>query len=156
MRFTFDVVGDKLVEREILRVGLHAKDARPAFESIADYMMAETRQQFSSEGRHASGGWKPLKAATLRAKARRGLDPRILHARGALERSLTSRGDPAQILQIRPQELVFGSRLAYAAAHQRPKPTSRLPQRRPLQFTEQAKRHIVKVLQRWLVTGEAV
>jgi phage gpG-like protein len=154
VRFTFEIAGDKLVEREILRVGLHAKDARPAFEAIADYMMAETREQFASEGRHASGGWKPLKAATLRAKARKGLDPRILHASGALDRSLTSRGDPAQLLQIRPQELVFGSRLVYAAAHQRPKPGSRLPQRRPLQFTEQAKRQILKILQRWLVAGE--
>lgn len=154
MRFTFEISGDKLIEREILRVGAHARDARPAFAVIADFMMGETRRQFDSQGAYASGGWKPLKPATVRAKARRGLDPRILHATGALRRSLTRRGDTNQLLELRPDEMRFGSRLVYAAAHQRPRPTSPLPQRRPLEFTERAKRQIIRTLQRWIVTGE--
>lgn len=155
MRFTFEVAGDTLVERELLRVGDAARDARPAFDLIAGLMMRETGEQFDTEGRHASGGWKPLKPATLRAKQLKGLDPRILHATGTLERSLTRPGDANQILEVGPQELRFGSRLAYAGAHQNPRPTSRLPRRAPLAFTETAKREMIKILQRWLLTGEA-
>lgn len=154
MRFDFEIAGDKQVSRRLLRLGEYAGDASPVFSSIADYMMDETAAQFDSQGGHASGGWEKLKPKTVAAKARRGLDPRILHAHGFLELSLTHRGDSNQILRISADELVFGSKLPYAGAHQNPRPGSPLPRRRPIEFTEGARREIVKRIQRYVITGE--
>lgn len=155
MKIVFEVAGDRQIEREILRVGERAVDARPAWYLVADLFMRETARQFETEGAYASGGWAPLKQATLHRKELRGEDPRILHATGALRASLTLRGDPFMVLDAQPGELVFGSKLPYAAAHQSPRPGSRLPRRRPLEFTEQARRDTVKIIQRWIITGEA-
>ena len=154
MLIHLEVAGDVQISRRILRVGKHATDARPAFAAIADFVMAETDRQFQTEGAHASGGWQPIKAATLRRKQQQGLDPRILHATHALRDSLTRKGDRNQILRIRRQELVFGSRLPYATVHQNPRAGNPLPRRRPIELTERARRRIVKILQRWIITGE--
>lgn len=154
MRFEFDVAGDRQVSRRLLRIGSYAGDARPVFSSIADLIFAENEKQFASEGAHASGGWQPLAAATLESKRRAGLDPRILHATLALERSLTVRGDANQLLRIRRDELRLASTLPYGGAHQNPKAGSRLPRRRPVELTEAARRTIIKKLQRYLLTGK--
>jgi hypothetical protein len=59
------------------------------------------------------------------------------------------------IAQIGRDELAWGSRIGYGAAHQNPQPGSPLPRRRPVEFTEAARRRTVKILQRYLVTGIA-
>lgn len=152
MRLTFECAGQTLISRELLRVGKYAGDARPAMAAIADVMIDETRQQFASEGRHASGGWQPLKPATVAAKARHGHRPEILRRTDALLRSLTVKGDPNQVLQVGRQSLTFGSSLPYADLHQTG--TRHMPRRPPLAFTEETKKRIVKVLQRWVLRGE--
>ncbi len=153
MKLVFEVAGDKQIERELLRVGAFANDATPAFVAIGELMMAETEKQFATEGRHASGGWAPLKPATLEAKIRGGFRTEILQRTGALLDSLTVKGDANMVFEPRPQELVFGSQLPYAAVHQNPRPENPLPRRRPLEFTETTRRQIVKILQRWVMTG---
>lgn len=153
MRITLDVHGDRQLSRELVRFADAATDWRPVLSRIADFVISETGEQFDTEGGHASGGWAPLKPATIRAKAARGLDPRILHAHGFLESSLTQRGDPNMILEVSRDELLFGSRLVYAGAHQNPRPGSPLPQRRPVELTEQARRQIVRMLQVWVRYG---
>jgi hypothetical protein len=167
----FEVAGDKLIERELLRMGDYAQDATPAFAAIGGFMMAETKEQFATEGHRASGGWAPLAPSTIQKRGGAGrsggaifTNPgggggftsggpvRILHDTGALEQSLTEPKGANQILEVTPQELVFGSRLPYAHYHQTG--TRRMPRRRPLEFTEAAKRDMVKILQRFVVTGE--
>jgi hypothetical protein len=155
MRISIMVEGEKLVNREILRVGEHAGDARPAFSAIASLIIDETAQQFATEGAHGSGGWKPLAESTLREKRRLGFGSRgILERTLTLERSLTERGDPNMILEVSPDELAFGSRVGYGRYHQTG--TTRLPQRQPFALNEEARRRIVKVLQAWIVTGEVI
>jgi phage gpG-like protein len=157
MRIVFEVAGDVQVNRDILRVGAYARDARPAFAAIADLIMDETALQFATQGAHASGGWAPLKPATIAEKERAGFGSRgILERTLRLEESLTVKGDPDMILDIRPDELAFGSRVPYAGAHQNPKPGSHLPQRRPVELTEEARRTFIKILQRWIITGEVI
>lgn len=152
MRLTFEVSGQKLVNRELLRVGAYAGDAAPAFEAIAALMMTETREQFASEGGHASGGWAPLKPATVAAKQRGGFRPEILRRTDNLLHSLTIKGDPNQVLEITGQSLLFGSSLPYAEYHQTG--TATMPMRRPLAFTQQARVGMTKILQRWILVGE--
>jgi hypothetical protein len=154
VRFVFEVAGDRQIDRELLRVGDRAVDASPAFEAIGVRLLEIEREQFDSQGGRGSGGWKPLKPATIREKARRGEDPRILHRTRRLVMSLTERGSSDQIFEVSADGLVFGSRLPYAGAHQNPRPGNPLPQRRPVEFTETDRRDIVKTLQRWIMTGE--
>lgn len=154
MRLLLDIAGDIQLNRELTRVSTRAQDPRPAFEAIADLWIAETRKQFATEGRHASGGWKPLKTATVKAKQRAHQRPEILRATDDLLKSLTEREDENMILDISTTELGYGSKLPYAAAHQNPKASNPLPQRRPVALTETARRDTVKILQRFLITGE--
>ena len=154
MRLTFECDGQTLIDRELLRVGAYASDASPAFHAIADMMRDETREQFSTQGAHASGGWRPLKPATVRAKQRAGMRPQILQRTGSLLDSLTVEDDGNQVLQVRPDSLTFGSKLPYSGYHQRG--TRHMPRRAPLAFTEPAKRAMVKVLQRYILTGEVL
>lgn len=154
MSILFEVDGETLINRRLLRVGAYARDASPAFAAIADLLMEETKAQFATEGSHASGGWKPLQPATVAEKARHGMRPEILQRTGSLLDSLTVKGDSNMILEIHPDSLTFGSRLPYADIHQKGSPKTNLPRRPPLAFTESAKRAVVKVLQRWIIVGE--
>lgn len=153
VKILFSVAGDKQIEREILRVGAYAGDATPAFRAIGDLMIAEEKLQFATQGGHASGGWKPLKPATVERKQRLGLRPQILQETGALIDSLTVKGNSEMVFEPSPTGITFGSKLSYAEAHQNPKPGSHLPRRRPIELTESARREIVKVLQRYILTG---
>lgn len=154
VRIVFEISGDRQIERDLLRLGDRAGDVSPAFDRIVDLWADETARQFDTEGQHGSGGWQPLSESYAAWKARHYPGRRILERSFALEDSLTNRGDPNMIVQIAPQELAWGTRIAYAGAHQNPSPGSRLPRRRPVEFTEAARRATVKVLQRFVLTGE--
>jgi hypothetical protein len=149
LEFTFEAYGDKLVRRRMLDVSDRGIDARPAFSQIADDLMVFETRRFDTEG---NGTWAPLAPTTVREKAERHLDPRILHATLALRRSLTRRGDPEQTLIIGSSFLVFGSKLKRGVYLQ--KGTRKMPARKPLGFNELQKRAVVKRLQRFVVTGE--
>lgn len=141
MRFEFEVHGDKLVSRKLVRFGNRAIDAAPAFRLIADDMRHYETERFDSAG---NGTWAPLEASTIAQKARKGLDPRILHATERLRRSLTSDHAPDQELIITPAFMVFGSKVPYAQFHQK---GEGVPTRKPLGFTEGQKRQILRRLQ---------
>lgn len=132
-------------------MGSRAISAKPAFESIGELLIAETKLQFATQGQHASGGWKPLKQATLDRKRRKGLRLQILQETGALMDSMTERGDANMVFAPTQTSLVFGSKLPYAKYHQTG--TRNMPRRPPLEFTEPTKRAVVKILQRYIVEG---
>lgn len=130
----------------------------PVFHTLADDFLNIEQKQFSTEGAYASGGWKPLSAAYLAAKTARGLDPRILHATLAMEKSLTIRGAPGQVRRITRDEMVVGTSVKskkgfpYPAVHQNPV-TSPLPRRRPIELRPQDRIDWVKRLQTYLIYG---
>lgn len=148
MELELEVFGDVQLKRSLLRTAGRFKDAAPAFEQIADILMEIEDDQFESSGRHGSGGWAKLAESTLEHKTGAG----ILIETGDLERSLTTRGAPDQVLEITSEFLLFGTSLPYAAFHQTG--TSRMPRRRPIELTETDRRQIVKQLQSWLITGD--
>lgn len=149
MRLELEAFGDTQFARQILRVGDRAANMRPAFDDVRDLLLGVETKQFSSQGRAYSGGWKPLAPATKRYKARRGLDPRILHATLRLRKSWTTKGHPDNVYRATADEMFFGSRTPYARYHQLG--TSRMPQRRPFQLDDGVRRRIVKTLQAHLV-----
>lgn len=152
VKVLFEVAGDVQLNRDMLRVGEAAADMSEAFEAVAELWIAETADQFATEGRHASGGWRPLAESTVKAKQRHHLRPEILRAHDRLMPSLTDRGDPNMILTITPGELDYGSKVGYVGYHQ--KGTRRMPQRRPVEFTEATRVETIKILQRFVMTGE--
>lgn len=157
MRFRLDVHGETLVNRELERIGRRPTNAEPAFQAIAEDMLDITRSNFQSQGAARSGGWAAL-AESTKARKQASHDPtiranwnRILHATEALFKSLTQRGSADALLIVQPTWMAYGSLLPYARLHQTG--TSRMPQRRPVQFNEFDKRQFIQRIQRYVLTG---
>jgi phage gpG-like protein len=150
VKIDFDVYGDKQISRELLRFASYAGNAQPAFHKIAEDIREQIGEQFATEGERGSGGWAPLQESTIAAKAAAGLDSHILQATHALMESLTGTGGD-HIEQVTDDSLLFGSSISYGKFHQ--KGTSRMPARKPVDFTELDRRGFVRTLQRFLVSG---
>lgn len=146
--------GETLVRRSLMRFADDVEAPRAALEVAADILRKAVEEQFDTEGGHASGGWPPLSEARVAAKARLGLDPRILRASGALFESLTRKFDSQHIERLSGSSLTFGSTVYYGIYHQSSSPRTVIPFRPPIGLTEQDKRDMVKAMQRALVTGE--
>lgn len=155
IRSTFggDDEGEVLLSRELMRFSDSMARPRLIFDVVADELREITHKQFDTEGRHASGGWKPLADSTVAYKRRRGLDPHILRATNRLMTSLTRKGDPEQILRPSSDSLVFGSTVHYGVFHQSSAPRKRLPFRPPLALTAADRREMVKRCQRAIIEG---
>lgn len=158
MKITLEILGEKIVERDMLRITDRANDLRPVFEVLAnDFYRIET-EQFDSEGAYASGGWKPLTAAYLKDKVRRGYDHRILHRTKAMRNSLTRMGARGSVRRIRAETMELGTSITnkkgfpYPKVHQTPRRGQ--ARRRPVEFREADKRSWVKAVQRFVVTGD--
>lgn len=151
MKLSLDIYGEEQIDRDLLRFSSYVGDPRPALLKIADDMRDQIAEQFESEGRRGSGGWEALKPATLAEKAARGLPPEILQATRKLMYSLTRKGGD-HIEEVTDDSLLVGSRIPYGRFHQRG--TSRMPARRPVDFTDLDRRSFVRILQRYITTGE--
>lgn len=153
MDLTLEVYGEKIVARDILRVGEHAQDMRPAWDHIAGQLRDYERDLFDSEGASGPNGkWDELADSTKAFKAANNLDPRIMHATLRLRESLTdsaSNGDQEYIST--PTFMVFGTKVPYGERHQGPGVQD---QRRFLAFTELQKRDIVRAAQLWIIRGD--
>lgn len=154
MRLDLDVFGDKQFSRDLMRFEARANDMSPVFEDLADDFLRLNQEQFDSQGRN-SGGWAPLAESTVRRKAARGDDPRILHATRALRNSLTNRGAAGAVREISDDEMFVGTSVTtdrgfpYPAVHQNPKQGQ--TRRRPVELTPRRRRDWVKTLQEYLV-----
>lgn len=140
--------GETLVARRLDRLAGRAVEARPAFEAIAVTLRGYEKRLFDSEGASGGAPWKPLAASTIMQKAREGQDPRILHATGRLRRSLAVAHAPGHLEHATHTSLTFGSLVSYSGYHQRGRG---VPQRRPLQYTENQKRRIMTILQTFIL-----
>lgn len=152
VRFEMQAHGDKLVARELTRLGDRALDASAAFEEIAGQFMRAEKRRFETVG---DGTWPPITAST-RARKAASKNPtvvananRVLVATGQLRRSLSVPGAPDQQVIVQPRSLTFSTTVPYAGYLQRG--TSRMPARKPLGFTEHAKRDAVRTLQRHII-----
>ena len=150
MRLNLDIYGEEQLERELLRFSAYAGSPQPAFHKIAEDMRHQIGEQFSSEGGRGSGGWAALSEATSHAKAAAGLDPHILQATHTLMHSLTETGGE-HVEEVGDDFLLFGSKVGYGRYHQ--KGTSKMPARKPVDFTELDRRGFVRTLQHYVAEG---
>jgi len=149
MRFRFEVEGEVQIDRTLTRFADNIGDASALWDALADRFAAMERRQFDSEGAYGSGGWQALSPAYAAWKARLYPGKPILERTGDLRESLTQR--PFGIEVITPQSLTVGSGIDYGRYHQSGGPN--LPQRRPVEFPESERRHWVRLIQRFIVTG---
>lgn len=154
MRLVLEAFGEQQFARELLRFSERADDMRPVFRVLADDFNKMEDQQFSTQGGFGSGGWRPLRPATIAAKSARGLDTRILHATLTLRKSLTQKSGQGVVRRFSRDEMFVGSSVEYGVHHQWGAPRANLPRRRPVEFPERNRNDWVKRLQRFLVTGE--
>lgn len=139
------LAGDVQLKRKLLRIGDRAVHPQPAFEAMGEALFRMENEQFSSEGRRASGGWAELQPSTIAA---RGSAHPILDSSGALRASLTQRGGD-NIFEATDDYLRFGTADPKAGYHQGG--TGRMARRRPLELTEADRRGMVKVLQAFIL-----
>lgn len=149
MKISFEMLGEKQFERELLRAGLRADDARPVLEQIADWWMEWTEEQFITEGRRSSGGWEELAPSTVRSRG--GAAHPILVQSGRLMRELTRRTN-VHVTDSFAHLSIPDAEDEYGRYHQTG--TSKMPQRRPIEFTQADRIRMTRAIQRWVVTGE--
>ena len=112
------IFGDKQAQLRFNRGAAKARDMRSALSKVADDMMRVIRMTFYSQGRRYGGSWTFLKPDTIKQKARKHQDPRILIANEKLMNSFTKRRSRNQILRITADSIELDSKLSYAATHQ--------------------------------------
>lgn len=151
LQLDIEVFGTQILNRRLLRFAGGVSDASLAFEAVARILSAATARNFATSG--ASGGhpWRALAPATLARKRRLGLDPRILRATGRLYSSLVDATSPDHVQQITTESLRWGSTVDYGKYHQSTRPRAKVPYRPPVAFSENAKRNVVRELQRALI-----
>lgn len=164
------VFGEAIIRRRMVRFQQRAVDHRMAFTEVVAILRESVRQNFATRGVSGGSRWRDLKPETKAAKARKGLDFRILVATGRLYGSLvgaegaTGRarhfaigqfvgGAGDHIEEIGPDSMRWGSSVPYGVFHQSSAPRRVIPYRPPVNLTEREKRAIVRALQRDMVEG---
>jgi len=143
--FQFEVQGEEQVSRMLSRTTEKLEDLGPFWDAAGDMLITTMEAQFSSEGGR-TGGWAPLSSRYAVDKARKYGSQPILVASGGMRQSLV--GGPGNISRQEQGGLLFGTEVKFARYHQ--SGTSRMPQRRILDLTDQDRRSIMKLLQRHL------
>lgn len=148
VRFTFTVEGETQIDRTLARFADNVSDAEPLWDKLADRFASAERRQFASEGGYGSGGWPALspRYAAWKAKAYPGKP--ILRREDELYTSLTRR--PFGIEVLTPSSMTVGSGTAHGRYHQQ---GDGVPQRRPVELPESERRTWVRLIQRFIVTG---
>jgi hypothetical protein len=100
------------------KIEKNARDFTPAFKKIRKSFYAAEVQKFNSLG---GGHWQPDTAATLRRKAERGQDPRVMRATGELYLAMTRGQGPGAVNKLTTDELALGTRLVQGVVAQRTK-----------------------------------
>lgn len=148
----FKVLGETQLSRSLDRWANTVIDATPAFAQILNHMKEQVSEQFASEGGRGSGGWAELKPETIDFKSRMGYPLEILHRTLALKYSLTAKGNPdGGVATVGPNSLVYGTEIEYAIYHQKGAPNANLPVRKVIDFTEEDRQSMVKILQTYVI-----
>lgn len=154
-RIDFDAFGDKPVSRSMFRMGKKVTDLRPVFLIMSRYFYAMEKALFASEGASGGSPWEDLKDATRKRKAQLGQRPEKLRAEDVLMRSLTRSNARYSRRTMRTEELFLGTSDPKAIHHYFGAPAAGVPERRPIVFREVDKVAWVKMLQRYIITGES-
>lgn len=150
VRLTVEVLGDRVIDRRLLRVAHNASDLSDAFDEILDAFETWTGRQFETQGGEFGTRWDPLTDDTVAQKEREGVaEPaQALIRTGALFLSL--QGGPGGIRDVGREEAVWGTRNPDAMWHHGRRRSSENPvPRRPIFEPDEIRRRwMMDVLQR--------
>jgi phage gpG-like protein len=167
MRFVLTVAGEVQMDREIEAIGTHAEGIDQVLRDIARDLNKETKEQFETEGRHASGGWPPLTDRYAKRKARmiatgkfiagrRARYMQILRLTDRLRLSLVNRDDPEHVETIEDHTLEWGTRVPYARYHQNPGVGPHAQKRRRfLDLPEKKRQDYARAILTYVRTGKS-
>lgn len=149
VEFTITVDGVPTLVRAFNRIEREITDLFDVWREVQKEFFAIEREQFRTEGAAgASGKWKPLSPAYAKLKRKKYGNLPILQREFALIKSLT--GESTDTIRIfGKDEALFGSAVPYGKYHQRG--GGRLPQRKPIDPSDEQLRRIQKAIQRGLV-----
>lgn len=142
--FSAEVQGVVELERAFNRIDHYISDFRPIWPSVTPVIYGIFHAQFDSQGGHgASGRWKALSPAYRKWKEKHYPGQPILKLTNSLYESLASPEGNDAIYRPEVDQLTIGSKVPYAAAHQKTRPI--------ISLTEDDKRKIQKAIQLPLV-----
>ena len=152
LRFTATVEGIPQLDRAFNRVSETVSDLREVWPEVNRAFEEIERAQFASGGATGeSGKWPPLSRVYAKWKAVNypaGFQAGPMHRTFRLQKSLTGQtGD--SIIAMQPKEFTRGTKVPYAAEHQRRK--GRRPARPTISLSEQNKTALTKAIQRGLI-----
>lgn len=151
--FSFSEKREENLAFYIETTGNRAQSLKPVLENVMDKILERNRRSYETRGATTGVYWAPLRGTTVKRKIAEGsktpMDP--LRRFGALEKSLSQRGAPEQILDVTDDHLLLATTLQYAAYHVTG--TGRMPARPPLtipakhaaEYTEDIKDYIFDV-----------
>lgn len=146
LKITFEVEGEKQLSRSLGLLIDHSSDLRPVWPEIRENFIENEERQFSSEGHHASGGWKPLSPKYADWKERHYPGRPILVLSGALRESLT--GGSGFLYRTGRLSMSIGTKNPVGSYHQRG--AGHLPRRPPIELTERQKGKWMKILHEYI------
>lgn len=144
-----EIDGKAEFSRTFSRLDANFDDLTPIWPAVRSKFYEIETQQFDSEGdKGGSGRWQALSARYAAQKVATYGDKPILEATGALRESLTSDGAGSYYWADK-HEVAIGTTIPYAMYHQRG--VGKLPQRKPISFSDEQKRDLMKTIQGELI-----
>jgi hypothetical protein len=156
LKIEINVLGERQIQRKMMRWTERAMDMRPAFGAVAEYLMRVEARQFDTEGAASGHPWAPLAASTKKRKEALGLRPEVLRATDALRDALTIPGDKNQKVLMTRDTLVFGVKgdpAEYGPRLMKQTPGGIDRARKPVDLTELNRRAAIKMIQLWVARG---
>jgi len=153
IQLRFAVEGDVMVSRVFDTMGQKITDISPALKEMADSFYRHMTDVFENEGAVDKRPiWHPLSPSYRRWKAKHYPGAKILHLTGALEDSLTKKGDSHAVMTITKTEMKVGTDLPYAMAHQKGVVRGNyiLPERKIIELTDSVKKEWTSIMHRFL------
>lgn len=152
MRVSLSSFGERQIDRRLLRIEDRVVDPRPIYRFMMAQFYRWEKDLFDTEGSSGGRKWTALKPNTIRQKVRKGQPLEILHATGALERSLTQPKARGSYMIVSRHGLEAGSRLHYAGIHYHGSPKTKLPRRRPIMLSPAQRIEWIRMMQTWIMT----
>lgn len=112
----FDLIGDRAIDRRVLKIADRLGDLRPFWNRFADALANYNKRVFNSEGKFGGAGWAPLSPDYGAWKAVNYPGKTILRRTDTLYDSLTKR--PFGIENLTGSVARFGTDVPYAGYHQ--------------------------------------
>lgn len=148
--------GTETVASNLKEFGGRATDARPAMRKVRSIMEKGQRANFETSGSYLGEEWDQLSPGTLARRARLGQGTKPLVATGALERSLSGgrgkRGSATKTMARAGTSVWYGV-FAQAGTKGAGNGAS-APKRRIVGMTQKDATKSIRVIEKFLMTGE--